>query len=219
MKKGFWLLSFLVLFSVILGSAGAVNPQEALALTYSSPQPSANYYTWSDWLASYAARTRVLLPASTASTVAPTSNPTYSPGQNTSNNSSLQARASDENWMLTQINRERTMRGIAPLTLDPTLVELSRKKSQDIVINDYFAHESPTYGNPSKMVKDAGVKYWLCGENLARAATVAAAHQLLMDSSVHRSNILNRNYTHVGVGIMPQKSGNGIVVTQLFIAK
>ncbi|NMA64280.1 MAG: hypothetical protein GX964_09630 [Syntrophomonadaceae bacterium] len=129
------------------------------------------------------------------------------------------ARTADEQWMVTRLNEERTQRGLKPLQVDPALTDLARMKSQDMVDNDYFAHQSPTYGSPADMVKNAGITYWLCGENLARAGTVQDAHDLLMDSSGHRANILNSNYTHVGIGIVPQKSGRGVMVTQLFMAK
>lgn len=121
--------------------------------------------------------------------------------------------------MVARVNQERTSRGLKLLQVDPTLTELARKKSQDIVINNYFAHESPTYGSPSLMVRNAGVTYWLCGENLAKAGSTEGAHQLLMESSAHRANILNQNYTHIGIGVVRQASGQGVVVTQLFIAR
>ena len=129
------------------------------------------------------------------------------------------ARTADEQWMATRVNEERARRGLEPLQVDPALTDLARKKSQDLVDHDYFAHQSPTYGSPADMAKNAGITYWLCGENLARSGTVQDAHDLLMDSSAHRANILNSNYTHVGIGIVPQKSGRGVMVTQLFIAQ
>ena len=216
MKRAVRWFSLLVLLSLVPGSVCLVNPSGALALTVSSSPSSPAYYSWTDWIASYALRAKSSSGTYSTTTAASSSN---SQPQTTSGNSASQLLSADEQWMLDQVNRERTRRGIKPLTVDPTLVELARNKSRDIVINNYFAHESPTYGSPSKMVKDAGVQYWLCGENLARAATVAVAHDLLMDSSVHRSNILNGNYTHIGIGVVPQKSGNGVVVTQLFIAR
>ena len=46
------------------------------------------------------------------------------------------------------------------------------------------------------------LKWWCklryAGENLAKAGSVSLAHSTLMNS-IHRSNILNSNYTHVGV--------------------
>ncbi|ADI00871.1 CAP domain-containing protein [Syntrophothermus lipocalidus] len=219
MKRAIRLFSFFVLLSLVLGPVSLVNPPGALALTGSSSQSSPTSYSWTDWIASYALQTKASSPTSATSTTTSTSATSNNQTQTTPSNSTSQPLASEEQWMLTQINRERTSRGIKPLTLDPALVNLARKKSQDMVVNNYFAHESPTYGSPGKMVKDAGIKYWLCGENLARAATVATAHQLLMESSIHRANILNQRYTHIGIGIVPQKSGRGVMVTQLFIAK
>jgi len=219
MKRAFRLFSFFALLCFVLGAVILLAQPGALALTGSSSQSSPTSYSWTDWIASYALQTKASSPTSATSTTTTTSATSNNQTQTTPSTSTCNPLPADEQWMLNQINRERTSRGIKPLTLDPALVDLARKKSQDMVVNNYFAHESPTYGSPSKMVKDAGVKYWLCGENLARAATVATAHQLLMESSIHRANILNQRYTHIGIGIVPQKSGRGVMVTQLFIAK
>lgn len=123
----------------------------------------------------------------------------------------------EEQEMLNLINQERARAGVAPLTVDMRLVELARKKSQDMVARNYFSHYSPTYGSPFDMLKAAGISYRAAGENIAGAPSVARAHAALMGSSGHRANILNPNYTLVGIGIV---SGGpyGKMFTQLFIA-
>lgn len=150
-------------------------------------------------------------PASPSTPVPPTTSPPAS------SEPLPQTIAGDEQWMIARVNQERTSQGLKPLQVNPALTELARKKSQDIIINNYFAHESPTYGSPSAMVRAAGISYRLCGENLAKAGSIEVAHQILMESSAHRANILNQNYTDIGIGVARQKSG-GVVVTQLFIA-
>ena len=118
--------------------------------------------------------------------------------------------------MLSLINQERTRAGLAPLTIDMRLTELARKKSQDMIVNNYFGHNSPTYGSPFDMLRAAGISYRAAGENLAGAPTVERAHQLLMASPGHRANILSTYYNRVGIGIV---SGGpyGKMFTQLFI--
>ncbi|MDI3548687.1 MAG: hypothetical protein PWR10_2339 [Halanaerobiales bacterium] len=121
-----------------------------------------------------------------------------------------------EQQMLSMINKERTSRGLEPLQMDPRLVNLARKKSQDMIDNNYFGHNSPTYGSPFKMLNDAGIKYRTAGENLAGNSSVSGAHRALMNSSGHRRNILNPKFTKVGIGI--KKGGPyGYMFTQLFI--
>jgi uncharacterized protein YkwD len=87
-----------------------------------------------------------------------------------------------------------------------------------MVDKEYFGHQSPTYGSPSSMVSAHGIKYHMVGENLAGAGSVAEAHDGLMGSPGHRSNILNRAYNKIGIGIVNQGK-HGLVVTQLFIGE
>jgi uncharacterized YkwD family protein len=104
--------------------------------------------------------------------------------------------------MFDLVNQERSKSGLKPLQIDMSLVKLARMKAQDMIDNNYFSHTSPTYGSPFDMMKAAGVQYRYAGENLAGAPTVDAAHTNLMNSSGHRANILNSNYTKVGIGVV-----------------
>lgn len=124
----------------------------------------------------------------------------------------------EEMKMLELINKERVAAGVAPLKMDNELVKIARLKSQDMIAKNYFDHNSPTYGDPFTMMKNFGIKFGYAGENLAGNQTADKAHEALMNSPGHRRNILNPNYTHVGIGIM--KGGPyGKMFTQLFISK
>ncbi len=118
--------------------------------------------------------------------------------------------------MLNLVNQERTRAGLSPLEMDASLVKLARLKAQDMINKGYFGHNSPTYGSPFEMMKTYGVKYSYAGENLAGAPSVSSAHKNLMNSSGHRANILNSNYTKVGIGVV---SGGpyGKMFVQMFI--
>jgi uncharacterized protein YkwD len=67
-------------------------------------------------------------------------------------------------------------------------------------------------------MKSYGISYKYAGENIAGAPTVEKAHSSLMNSPGHRRNILNPNYTHVGIGII-DGGPYGKMFTQLFISK
>ncbi len=121
----------------------------------------------------------------------------------------------DEALMLNLVNGERAKVGLKPLQPMAKLNELARLKSQDIADKDYFSHTSPTYGSFTTMVYNAGIRYRSVGENLAMARNAQHAFILLMASSGHKANILNANFTHVGLGIV--QDTYGVVVTQLFI--
>lgn len=126
--------------------------------------------------------------------------------------------SSDEQKMVDLVNQERVSRGLKPLQVDMDLVKLARMKSQDMVDNNYFSHTSPTYGSPFQMMKDYGVSYRTAGENLAGAPNVNTAHTNLMNSDGHRANILNPDYTHIGIGIV-KGSKYGQIYTQLFVGR
>lgn len=112
------------------------------------------------------------------------------------------------------VNKERTSRGLKPLTQNWELSRVARYKSQDMKDNRYFAHNSPTYGSPGKMIRDFGISYRSYGENIAKGySTPQAVVDGWMNSSGHRQNILNPSFTQIGVGYVA--SGN--YWTQMFI--
>lgn len=126
--------------------------------------------------------------------------------------------SSIEEQMVNLINKARKNNNVDPLKTDNELTRVARMKSQDMVKNDYFSHYSPTYGSPFDMLNKFGIEYLQAGENIAGNSSAEAAHKELMNSTGHRRNILNPQYTHVGVGA---KSSDkyGYVFTQLFISK
>ena len=80
----------------------------------------------------------------------------------------------------------------------------------------YFSHTSPTYGSPFDMMKNFGISYRSAGENIAKGyATPEAVVKGWMNSPGHRANILNKSFTHIGVGYVE----NGSYWTQMFILK
>lgn len=127
----------------------------------------------------------------------------------------VQGEADLEWQMLDLVNQERAKAGVKPLQMDSKLVELARLKSQDMIDKNYFAHTSPTYGDPFQMMRSFGVTYTTAGENLAGNPSLTGAHTSLMNSPGHRANILNPDFTHVGIGVV--KGGKyGMMITQLF---
>ena len=120
--------------------------------------------------------------------------------------------------MLQLVNKERQKAGLQPLQIHEGLVKQARLKSEDMIKLGYFSHQSPTYGSPFEMISGAGIAYRTAGENIAGAPTVDRAHQALMNSSGHRANILNANFTHVGIGII-DGGPYGKMFTQMFIGQ
>ena len=105
-------------------------------------------------------------------------------------------------------------RGLKPLNANWELSRVARYKSQDMANNKYFSHTSPTYGSPFNMIKNFGIKYRSAGENIAYGQrTPAQVVNSWWNSAGHRANMLNANYTDIGVGYV----ANGNYWTQMFI--
>lgn len=122
----------------------------------------------------------------------------------------------EEQRMLELVNEERAKAGLKPLTADLKLSDVAELKSEDMVQNGYFSHQSPTYGSPFDMMDRFGITYRTAGENIACNRDVEAAHNALMESQGHRENILNPKYTRIGIGIV-NGGPCGKMFTQLFV--
>lgn len=123
-----------------------------------------------------------------------------------------------EQQMLNLVNQERAKAGLQPLKADLELTKVARLKSQDMINKNYFDHNSPTYGSPFQMMKQFGITYRTAGENIAGNQSVERAHTALMNSQGHRANILNSQYTHIGIGI--QNGGQySMMFTQMFVGR
>jgi uncharacterized YkwD family protein len=124
----------------------------------------------------------------------------------------------EERQMLDLVNGARKDAGLPALAVDPELVKTARLKSQDMVDNNYFSHQSPTYGSPFDMMKKFGISYNLAGENIACNRSVTAAHQAFMNSEGHRANILNKDFDYIGIGIA-DGGPCGKMFTQQFVGR
>lgn len=135
------------------------------------------------------------------------------PQQQTTENHGLSKFESD---VVALTNRERRQAGLNALEVDTSLSQVARQKSTDMQQQNYFSHTSPTYGSPFDMMRDFGITYRSAGENIAKGQTSPEeVVQAWMNSQGHRENILNANFTHIGVGY----EQNGNHWTQMFITK
>ena len=114
-----------------------------------------------------------------------------------------------EDKVIELVNEERANAGLAPLAKDNGLMEMARFKSQDMADNNYFAHESPTHGSFSDLLKKFNIQNTVAGENIAMGQrTAEAVMQSWMNSPGHKGNILNSDYTRIGVGCAQSANGS-----------
>ena len=113
--------------------------------------------------------------------------------------------AAQEAQLIALTNRSRASAGLKALKVDPALTSIARWRSRDMIQNDYFSHDIPGYGKVFKKLDESGYCYRLAGENIGWNTypddeATAAIHQMFMDSSGHRDNILNSSWDTIGVG-------------------
>ena len=102
--------------------------------------------------------------------------------------------------VITLVNQERAKAGLGALKSDALLTKVATDKAKDMYTNNYFDHNSPTYGSPFDMMRAYGVTYSYAGENIAKGQrSPSEVMTAWMNSEGHRANILNGNYNKIGV--------------------
>jgi uncharacterized protein YkwD len=110
----------------------------------------------------------------------------------------------DEVVMLT--NTKRAEQGLAPLTVSGALTQAAIAKANHMFMHDYWAHIAPDGTTPWTFIRNAGYRYSVAGENLARDfGDSGSMVQAWMDSPTHRDNIVNSKYTEIGIAVVDGK--------------
>lgn len=117
--------------------------------------------------------------------------------------------------VLTLVNAQRAQAGLSPLRLDTRAAQAAQVRAEEIQTS--FSHTRPDGSHFSTALKEAGVSYRSCGENIAWGQkNPQQVMEGWMNSSGHRANILNPEYTAIGIGYAQNSAGTGYW-TQLFI--
>lgn len=103
----------------------------------------------------------------------------------------------------TNLQRKKNV-NLPPLLENIKLNETALAKAEDMFLNQYFEHISPTGVGPGDLAQKYGYDYIVQGENLilGNFSSEKELVQLWMDSPGHRANILNNRYTEIGVAII-----------------
>ncbi len=106
----------------------------------------------------------------------------------------------DANALVDETNQARQDNGVASLAVNPLLTAAAQDKANDMVVNDYFAHISPSGITPWYWFEKVGYMFSAAGENLAvnfiDSQDVTTAW---MNSPEHRANILDGQFTQIGI--------------------
>lgn len=119
------------------------------------------------------------------------------------------------NEVVELVNEERAKAGLSALTVHTGAASAAQVRAKELATS--FSHTRPDGSNFSTALKEAGVNYSGVGENIAYGQqSPQAVMEQWMNSSGHRANILNPDFTSIGVG--HYKNANGVNYwTQLFI--
>jgi uncharacterized protein YkwD len=95
--------------------------------------------------------------------------------------------------------------GVSPLTWNNKLEAAARVLNQDMISNQFFDHVSPNGSTPATRVLAQGYDFARVGENIAvgslgsSVTTVAGAIKGWLASPGHCKNIMNGNFTEMGL--------------------
>lgn len=113
------------------------------------------------------------------------------------------------------VNKEREKAGLQPLAISQPAAAAALVRAKETERS--FSHTRPDGRQFSTALTEQGVRFRTSGENIAWGQrTPEQVMQGWMNSPGHRSNILNANYTAIGVGYYRNTSGTNYW-TQLFI--
>lgn len=97
-------------------------------------------------------------------------------------------------------NTDRSENQVRQLQVSPTLTAIAQAKANDMAAKSYFAHTSPDGHDPWYWFKQGGYLFSYAGENLAiDFSDSAAVEAAWMNSPTHRENLLNPNFTEIGI--------------------
>lgn len=112
------------------------------------------------------------------------------------------------------VNQERTKAGLNVVTLDQNIASAALVRAKEIETS--FSHTRPNGSKFSTALIEQGVTFKGAGENIAWGQkSPEAVMQAWMNSEGHRANILNKNFTKIGVGYYQNATGRNFW-TQLF---
>lgn len=104
--------------------------------------------------------------------------------------------------LVSQTNQARRQHDIAEISLNQKLNQAAYLKVTDMFVKQYWGHDAPDGTKPWKWFADAEYNYSEAGENLAKNFyTAEAVTTAWMNSTEHRDNILNPDYTDVGFAV------------------
>ncbi|MCA1991262.1 MAG: CAP domain-containing protein [Coleofasciculus sp. S288] len=122
--------------------------------------------------------------------------------------------------VLQLINGERRKVGAPPLRVNSQLTQAAQRHANDMAENDFLSHTGSDGSTMRSRIEATGYSWGRMGENVAAGqATPEAVMRSWMSSPPHRGNILNRDFTEVGIGYATEPSSQYTHYWTLVFAK
>jgi len=113
----------------------------------------------------------------------------------------------DEQAIVDLTNAERKAAKLPALTANPQLMAAARSHALNMAKQEKLSHKLDDK-EPADRVKDAGYDFGYVGENIAwNQDTPKEVLADWMKSKPHKENILNAEYTEIGVAVEKNKKG------------
>jgi uncharacterized protein YkwD len=121
-----------------------------------------------------------------------------------------------EQRMVRLVNVERMARGLRPLESHAALGKVARNHSRAMVDLGEFSHEADG-SQLEERIKQVIQNACRFGENITKHYTIEYALSDLMGSPGHRGNLLDPDFTGIGIGIVRGEEGL-LYITQDFFS-
>ena len=132
------------------------------------------------------------------------------PGNGSTEESTPEDTPADEHAFIKQVvalvNQERAKEGLAPLTINTEVQAAAQVRA--VECEQRFSHTRPNGSSFTTALKEQNVSYRSAGENIAWGQrTPEEVMNAWMNSPGHRANIMNPNFTTIGVGYYENAKG------------
>jgi uncharacterized protein YkwD len=122
-----------------------------------------------------------------------------------------------EKQFIDMTNVERKKHNLPPVKVSPLLTKVARAHAANMARQEKALHELDGK-SPFQRLKEAKYRYLAAGENIAFRPDdlpLKVTMEKWMDSPPHRKNILDAEFTEIGLGAASSKDGT-VYITQLF---
>lgn len=116
--------------------------------------------------------------------------------------------------LLEDANRDRAAQGKPPLTLNPALTAAAQKHADMMAEQNILSHDLPGEAGLAPRAAAAGAHFSSIAENIAVSDALHRIHESWIQSAPHNANLMNPEFTIVGIGIA--KHGGKIFAVEDF---